>query len=357
MTHLKLPFPLTRSKTAAATVIALAILAAVLAGVVSPSDPLEQDTARRLQPPGASFFLGSDNFGRDVLSRVLHGTRTALAVAVGGVATGALVGAAVGLVSAYRGGWLDLALQRIVDAFLGFPLLVLAVVVVVSLGVSVLALAAAIAVALAPQAARLARASALSVRAAGYVAAARTIGCSPARVLLRHVLPHSLGPVLVYATGFVATALAAEAALSYLGLGAPPANPLLGQHAPGRPRIPRNRPLANPRPRHRPGHNSHSLRPPRRRPLRPPHPPPHPLTPPHPVVLAQAGTSPTASRTPANPTPLARHSCEGRNPEVWRRGGVPTSRIGRERGPPPSFRPNPTRALPPEGTNPTAISL
>ena len=228
MTPLKLPFPLTRSKTAAATVIALAILAAVLAGVVSPSDPLEQDTARRLQPPGASFLLGSDNFGRDVLSRVLHGTRTALAVAVGGVATGALVGAAVGLVSAYRGGWLDLALQRIVDAFLGFPLLVLAVVVVVSLGVSVLALAAAIALALAPQAARLARASALSVRAAGYVAAARTIGCSPARVLLRHVLPHSLGPVLVYATGFVATALAAEAALSYLGLGAPPPTPSWG---------------------------------------------------------------------------------------------------------------------------------
>ena len=97
-----------------------------------------------------------------------------------------------------------------------------------SLGVSVLAVAAAIALALAPQAARLARASALSVRAAGYVAAARTIGCSPARVLLRHVLPHSLGPVLVYATGFVATALAAEAALSYLGLGAPPPTPSWG---------------------------------------------------------------------------------------------------------------------------------
>ena len=188
------PFPLNRSKTAAATVIALAVLAAVLAGVISPTDPLEQDTARRLQPPGASFLLGSDNFGRDVLSRVLHGTRTALAVAVGGVATGALVGAAVGLVSAYRGGWLDLALQRVVDAFLGFPLLVLAVVVVVSLGVSVLALAAAIALALAPQAARLARASALSVRAAGYVAAARTIGCSPARVLLDTSSPTASGP-------------------------------------------------------------------------------------------------------------------------------------------------------------------
>ena len=208
--------------------VALAIAAALLAGVLAPADPLAQDTARRLEAPSADYLLGSDNFGRDVLSRVLHGARTALAVGVGGVAAGALVGAAVGLASAYRGGWLDLAVQRVVDALLGFPLLALAVVIVVSLGVSVWAVATAIAVALAPQAARLARSSALTVRSAGYVAAARTIGASPARVLLRHVLPHSLGPVLVYATGFVATALAAEAALSYLGLGAPPPTPSWG---------------------------------------------------------------------------------------------------------------------------------
>ena len=211
-----------------AAIIALAIAAALLAGVLAPADPLAQDTARRLEAPSADYLLGSDNFGRDVLSRVLHGARTALAVGVGGVAAGALVGAAVGLASAYRGGWLDLAVQRVVDALLGFPLLAFAVVVVVSLGVSVLSVATAIAVALAPQAARLARSSALTVRSAGYVAAARTIGASPARVLLRHVLPHSLSPVLVYATGFVATALAAEAALSYLGLGAPPPTPSWG---------------------------------------------------------------------------------------------------------------------------------
>ena len=213
---------------APAAVVALAVLAALLAGVLAPADPLAQDTARRLEAPSADFLLGSDNFGRDVLSRVLHGTRTALAVAVGGVATGAVLGAAVGLASAYRGGWLDLAVQRIVDALLGFPLLALAVVVVVSLNVSVWSVAAAIALVLAPQAARLARSSALTVRSAGYVASAVTIGASPARVLLRHVLPHSLGPVLVYATGFVATALATEAALSYLGLGAPPPTPSWG---------------------------------------------------------------------------------------------------------------------------------
>ena len=230
MTRATPPFALSLSKggALAAMVVALALAAALLAGVVSPRDPLQQDTAHRLEAPGSSYVLGSDNFGRDVLSRVLHGARTALAVGVGGVAAGALAGAAVGMVSAYRGGWLDLIIQRAVDAFLGFPLLALAVVVVVSLGVSVVAVAVAVAVALAPQAARLARSSALTVRAAGYVAAARTIGCSPARVLLRHVLPHSLTPVLVYATGYVATALTAEAALSYLGLGAPPPTPSWG---------------------------------------------------------------------------------------------------------------------------------
>lgn len=218
---------LPRSGTAAAVVV-IVVLTGLLAGVLAPANPLAQDTAHRLEAPGARFLLGSDNFGRDVLSRVLHGTRTALAVGVGGVAAGALVGAAVGLAGAYRGGWFDLAVQRVVDALLGFPLLALAVVVIVSLGVSVAAVTAAIALALAPQAARIARASALTVRSAGYVASAITIGASPVRVLLRHVLPHSLGPVLVYATGFVATALATEAALSYLGLGAPPPTPSWG---------------------------------------------------------------------------------------------------------------------------------
>ena len=213
---------------ASVAVIALAVAAALLAGVVSPRGPLEADTARRLEAPGAAYLLGSDNLGRDVLSRALHGTRTALAVAVGGVVAGTVVGGAVGMVSAYRGGRLDLAVQRVVDVLLGFPLLALVVVVVVSLGVSAWSVAAAIALALAPQAARLARSSALRVRAAGHVSAAVALGASPARVMLHHVLPHSIGPVLVYATGFVSTALATEAALSYLGLGAPPPTPSWG---------------------------------------------------------------------------------------------------------------------------------
>lgn len=213
---------------ASAVVVALALAAALLAGVVSPNDPLATDTARRLEAPGAAYLLGSDNLGRDVLSRVLHGTRTALAVAVGGVAVGTVVGTAVGMVSAYRGGWLDLGVQRVVDVLLGFPLLALVIVVIVSLGVSSWSVSAAIALALTPQSARLARASTLRVRSSGHVAAAVTLGATPLRVLLHHVLPHSVGPVLVYATGFVSTALATEAALSYLGLSAPPPTPSWG---------------------------------------------------------------------------------------------------------------------------------
>ena len=185
-----------------------------------------------------------------------------------------------------------------------------------SLGVSVLALAAAIALALAPQAARLARASALSVRAAGYVAAARTIGCSPARVLLRHVLPHSLGPVLVYATGFVATALAAEAALSYLGLGAPPPTPSWGNMLQEGREFLETAPWLTLAPAIALATTATAFALLGDALSAPPHPPPHPLTPPHPVVPAHAGTSPTATRPPTPPpTTHARHSCEGRNPE------------------------------------------
>ena len=296
MTRPKIPFPLSPSKTAPAIVIALVVLAALLAGVLSPSDPLEQDTARRLQPPGAHFLLGSDNFGRDVLSRVLHGTRTALAVAVGGVATGALVGAAVGLASAYRGGWFDLVVQRVVDALLGFPLLALAVVVVVSLNVSVLSVATAIAVALAPQAARLARSSALSVRSAGYVASAVTIGASPARVLLRHVLPTASGPSSSTPPAS-SRPPSPPRPPSATSASAPPRQPPPGATCSRKAaRIPRNRPLANPSPRRRPRRHRRSLRPPRRRPLRPPNPP---FTP-EPVEACPEGTrrGPTPTTAP-----------------------------------------------------------
>ena len=212
----------------AVLVLLIVVIAALFAGVIAPDDPTAQNTLHRLQSPGDGFLLGSDNFGRDVFSRLLHGARTALYVGVASVALGTAIGTVVGLASAYRGGWVDLLLQRVVDAFFGFPLMVLAVVVVATFGASANTVIAAIAVALAPQVARLSRSSALSVRASGHIMAAHSIGAGSSRILFRHFLPHSLGPVMAYATGFVATALVAEAALSFLGLGVPPPNPSWG---------------------------------------------------------------------------------------------------------------------------------
>ena len=212
----------------AAIVLLLIVFAAVFAGVIAPDDPLAQDTPQRLQSPGDGYLLGSDNFGRDVFSRTLHGGRTALYIGLASVALGTAIGTVVGLASAYRGGWLDLLVQRVVDAFFGFPLMVLAVVIIATFGGSANTVIAAIAVALAPQVARLSRSSALSVRVSTHILAAHSIGASSTRILFWHFLPHSLGPVLAYATGFVATALVAEAALSFLGLGVPPPDPSWG---------------------------------------------------------------------------------------------------------------------------------
>ena len=204
------------------------VLLALFADVVAPQDPIAQDIPNRLTPPGPDFPLGADNFGRDVLSCVVHGFRAALSVGVASVLVGTVLGLAVGGASAYLGGWVDIATQRVVDAFLGFPLLVLAVVIVAALGSSTPTVALAISAALAPQVARLTRASALSVRGRPHVMAARAIGAGMPRILLRHVLPHSLGPVLAYAMGYVGTALVAESTLSFLGLGVPPPSPSWG---------------------------------------------------------------------------------------------------------------------------------
>jgi len=213
---------------AAAVGLMVAILVAMLAGIIAPEGSLAQDTPHRLQAPGDGYLLGSDHFGRDVFSRTIRGARTALYIGLASVTIGATIGTVVGLLSAYRGGWIDLLVQRMVDTFSGFPLLVLAVVVVTTFGPSSNTVITAIALSLAPQLARLSRSSALSVRVSGHILAAHSIGAGSIRILVWHFLPHSLGVVLAYSTGFVGTALVAEAALSFLGLGVPPPEPSWG---------------------------------------------------------------------------------------------------------------------------------
>ena len=211
-----------------AALLALVLASALFAEVVSTHDPLAQNVAERLGPPSASHFFGTDGFGRDVFSRVVHGARSSLYVGFVAVALGAVVGVGIGVGSAYAGGSLDLVLQRLIDVLLGFPFLVLAIIVVVGLKGSPSSVAVAIALGLAPQISRVARASALAVKQETYILAARLDGLRSLGIIWKHLLPNSISAILSQVTGYLGTAVAAEATLGFLGLGVPPPYPSWG---------------------------------------------------------------------------------------------------------------------------------
>ncbi len=211
-----------------ATVLLLLVLAAIFAQVIAPYDPLAQEVRIRLKPPSPDHWFGTDNFGRDILSRLLYGSRVSLYVGLVSVSIGTVIGALVGITSGYLGGKVDLAVQRVVDALLGFPSLLIALLMTVALRPSLEAVAIAIAIGFTPRMTRLSRASALSVKEDVYVLAARAMGARTWRIVLAHVLPNSLAPVFVLATAYLGTAIVAEASLSFLGLGVPPPHPSWG---------------------------------------------------------------------------------------------------------------------------------
>jgi peptide/nickel transport system permease protein len=213
---------------AGAAVLLVVSISALLADIIAPYDPILQDVPYRLRPPDESFWFGTDIYGRDVFSRIVYGARISLYVGIVSVVIGTVAGLIIGIASGYLGGTFDLWMQRIMDALLGFPPLVLALILVVALGPSLNSVTAAIAVTYTPRVARLARSSALAIKQEGYVDAARTIGCTTWRVMLRHVAPNSLTPVFVLATGQLGNAIVAEATLSFLGLGVPPPQPSWG---------------------------------------------------------------------------------------------------------------------------------
>lgn len=213
----------------ATAVLAAGLVAALFAGSLAPHDPLEHNLDHRLEPPSSSFLLGTDNFGRDVLSRVLHGARTSLLVGLASILVVAVLGTILGVGSAHLGGRTDLLGQRVVDALLAFPALVVVLVLVAAFGPSMGIVVVGIAIALTPQMTRLARAQALKAREQEYVAAAQAMGASGWRIMARHILPDSFPPVLVLATGYVGEAMVLEAALSFLGLGVPPPQPSWGR--------------------------------------------------------------------------------------------------------------------------------
>ena len=200
--------------------IVLGMLAvAALAPALAPYDPVTVDFAAMLSPPSAKHWLGTDSFGRDVLSRLIYGSRTALLVGFGSALFGATAGAILGVGSAYFGGKIDLYLQRLMDIFLAFPLIVLALAIVAILGNSLPNLILAITIPMIPRSALVIRSSALAIREMPYVDAARASGFRHGRIILRHMLPNVMAPYLIMLTAFLGQAVLLEASLSFLGLG------------------------------------------------------------------------------------------------------------------------------------------
>jgi peptide/nickel transport system permease protein len=212
----------------AAGILAVFLAGAVLGPAIAPADPVEQDLARRLEPPGREHLLGTDEFGRDVLSRLIHGTRISLLVGLVSVGIGVALGGTLGLVTGYFGGWVDHLGMRIMDIALAFPSVLLAIIVVAVLGPGLFHAMIAVGIVGVPQYARLVRAQVLTVRAQPFVEAERALGTPDARVLFRTILPHCTAPLIVQASLGLATAILDAAGLSFLGLGAQPPLPEWG---------------------------------------------------------------------------------------------------------------------------------
>ncbi|OBA85914.1 ABC transporter permease [Mycolicibacterium mucogenicum] len=212
-----------------AAVVAAAVVIAVGAGWLAPYGINDVDVPQALRPPSGAHWFGTDELGRDVLSRVLTGLQASMTVAVVSVACAAVVGTALGVMAGYRGGWLDTVVMRVVDVMFAFPVLLLAMAIVAVLGPGLATTIAAISVVYVPIFARVARASTLAVRAEPYVAVSRTMGTGTAYILARHVLPNITGPLIVQTSLSLAFAILSEAALSFLGLGIQPPQPSLGR--------------------------------------------------------------------------------------------------------------------------------
>lgn len=209
-------------------VVALMIVAAVLAPWIAPHDPLETSFLDQLAKPSAKFWLGTDQFGRDVLSRLIHGSRTALLVGFGAAGVGCSLGAMLGLVAAYFGGRTDLAIERLNDVVISFPLIILAVAVVAAMGPGVLNVIVAITIPIIPRVARVIRSSGLTLRRMQYVEAARAVGVGDARIIVRHLLPNVVAPYLILLTAFLGQSILLESSLSFLGLGVNEPTPAWG---------------------------------------------------------------------------------------------------------------------------------
>ncbi len=205
-----------------AVVLLIIVIAAVFADTISPYPPNQQNLRARLQPPSAEHILGTDHFGRDVLSRIIYGGRVSLQVGFIAVGIALAVGGVMGLLAAFYGRWVDSAVSFVVDVLLALPGFLLALAIVAALGPSLVNVMIAVGIAYVPQFARITRSAVLTVIEMDYVTAARAAGSHDNRIMFRHVVPNSLSPVIVQVTLALAGAILSAAGLSFLGLGAQP---------------------------------------------------------------------------------------------------------------------------------------
>lgn len=217
-----------RSAMVGVTILLILIILAIAAPAIAPFDPLKQNLRQGLAPPSAEHPLGTDEFGRDILSRILYGARISLRVGVMVVLLSGTIGVLLGMVAGYYEGRIDTIISRAVDILLAFPSLLLAIAVITILGPSLINALFAIAIAQVPRYARVTRGVTLSQKQRDYVDAARALGGSPPRIMFIHLLPNVIGPVVVLASLGVATAILTTASLSFLGLGAQPPEPEWG---------------------------------------------------------------------------------------------------------------------------------
>ncbi len=209
-------------------IIILTVFSALLAPIIAPLEPEAMDFDYLLSGLSSEHLLGTDQLGRDTLSRLIYGARIALLVSVGSIGLGVLIGVPLGLIAVYFGGWTDDIIMRLMDSLVVFPSLLIAVALAAALGGSVTTIIIAIGVANVPWMARVIRSQGLSIREMDFVAAAEAGGMSPARIIFRHILPNSLAPVIVQSTLSMGYAVLVEATLGFIGVGVRPPTPTWG---------------------------------------------------------------------------------------------------------------------------------
>ena len=214
---------------AGGVIIVVMVVTAILAPWLQTHDPIATNAAYTLGQPNADHYLGTDHLGRDIYSRIVHGAWVSLLVGLGSTLLGSVLGGIIGLLSGYIGGKTDLITQRFLDILQGLPLLVLALVMSASLGPSIRNVIIAISIPIIPRAARVIRASVLSIREMQYVEAARALGIQHLRIAFRHILPNTVGPFIVLCTAQLGSAILVEATLSFLGMGVPEPYPSWGR--------------------------------------------------------------------------------------------------------------------------------